>query len=114
MCVWRMNVIVVYFIKVAYKTLECCVMLDMRKRTPLNSTTQLNLYGFLFSFLFLSSCLCIPPDFLFCCISFPQRPILIVDCLNAIYMVLFCHSFSFFPLEFRQRYTFLDAELVLM
>ena len=74
--------------------------------SQLNHSTQFVLLS-IFLFLFLSSCLCIPPDFLFCCISFPQRPILIVDCLNAIYMVLFCHSFSFFPLEFRQHYIFL-------
>ena len=81
--------------------------------SQLNHSTQFVLLS-IFLFLFLSSCLCIPPDFLFCCISFPQRPILIVDCLNAIYMVLFCHSFSFFPLEFRQHYILCDAELVLM
>ena len=91
----------------------CYVGNAKKDSSQLNHSTQFVLLS-IFLFLFLSSCLCIPPDFLFCCISFPQRPILIVDCLNAIYMVLFCHSFSFFPLEFRQRYTFLDAELVLM
>ena len=91
----------------------CCVGYAKKDSSQLDHSTQFVRLS-IFLFIFLSSCLCIPPDFLFCCISFPQRPILIVDCLNAIYMVLFCHSFSFFPLEFRQRYTFLDAELVLM
>ena len=95
----------VHFIKLAYIT-----FVNTKESSP--SLSQYNLYCFLYFLFLVPPLFCIPSDFLFCWVGFPQRPILIVDCLK--YNIWYCYAIRSpsFPLSFGNVTLFCDAEIV--